>query len=76
MNTNTAPATTETPLETTIRRQFAHLSNRQLVARINRLPDFGWDDEGFEIARRVRTSNGKLECKMEGNTLLILKDEQ
>lgn len=63
-------------LETIIKRKFKNLSNKALVNRINRAPDFGWDDEGFEIERRVKASNGKLQIKMNGNTLEILKDEK
>lgn len=59
-------------LTETIKNKFRHLSNEALVARINKLPDFGWDDEGFEISRRVKESNGSLVVKMDGNTLVII----
>jgi hypothetical protein len=35
------------------RRRFAHLSVRDLVARMNRAPDFGYDDEEEELSRRL-----------------------
>lgn len=62
-------------LEATIKNKFRHLSNRQLVDRINTLPDFKWDDEGAEIQRRRDTSKGKLIVRMDGNRLVIVKDE-
>lgn len=33
---------------------FAHLSIEQLVARMNRATDFGYDDESEELDRRLR----------------------
>ena len=59
-----------------IKRKFRHLSNQQLVERINSLPDFGWDDEGCELQWRREDSNGKFITQMDGNTLIILKDEK
>jgi hypothetical protein len=35
-------------------RPFAHLSITQLVARMNRATDFGYDDESEELDRRLR----------------------
>lgn len=60
-------------LDTIIKRKFKNLSNQALVSKINRASDFGWDDEGYEIERRVKASNGKLEVKMNGNRLEIIK---
>lgn len=56
-------------------RRFRHLSNEQLVARINDAPDFGYDDEEEEISIRIRESNGKLKVKMDYNTLKIVTDD-
>lgn len=53
--------------------KFAHLTDQQLVDKINKAPDFGWDDEGYEINRRVKSSNGSLVVKMNYNTLEIIK---
>lgn len=64
-----------TPLEQACFEKLGHLSNQQLVNKINRAPDFGWDDEGVELDRRIKASGGKLEVKMNRNTLLIVKDE-
>ncbi len=66
----------ETPLEAALRKTFARLSNSELVARANSLPDFEWDDEGAELCRRKKVSNGKFDYKMILSTLVILKDEQ
>jgi hypothetical protein len=62
-------------LEDKIKRKFVHLSNEQLISRINQLPDFKWNDEGAEIVRRKEESNGKFDFEMQGNKLVILKDE-
>lgn len=59
-----------------VRKKFRHLSNQQLVDRANELPDFQWDDEETELARRIKDSNGKLEIKMIGSQLKIMKDEK
>lgn len=56
-------------IEDICKRKFRHLSDRQLIARANAAPDFGWDDEEVEICRRVK-ENG-LKVKMERNTLVI-----
>lgn len=64
----------ETELEKVCKRKFRHLTNAQLVARINSLPDFGWDDEGVEIQRRYKASNGAFDYEMRYNTIVILKD--
>ncbi len=63
-------------LTETIRRKFTHLSNRELVTRINGLPDFKWDDEGHELQRRIKASNGTFAAEMQGSRIVILKDEQ
>ena len=62
--------------EAAIKKKFARYSNQELVNRANGLPDFKWDDEGYEIQRRVNASEGKLIVKMEYNTLKIIKDEK
>lgn len=61
----------ETNLEQYCKKEFRHLSNQQLVERINSLPDFGWDDEGEELTRRIK-ENPTLKVEMKGNTLIIL----
>jgi hypothetical protein len=65
----------ETDLAKDIKRKFKHLSNKELVNRANSLPDFKWDDEGFELNRRSLLANGQFVYQMKGNTLIILKDE-
>ena len=52
---------------------FKHLTNSQLVARINRAADFGYDDEEAELVKRIKRSDGKLKVKMDINTLRIVK---
>ncbi|MGJ1360733.1 hypothetical protein ACR79B_04375 [Sphingobacterium spiritivorum] len=65
----------ETDLEKFCRERFKHLTNAQLVARVNGLPDFGWDDEGVELRRRHRVSNGAFDYAFNHNTMVILKDD-
>jgi len=67
---------TETQLEKIIKPKFYGVSNVELVRRINEAPDFGWDDEGCELSRRMKMSEGKFVCKMNYNTLEIIKDEK
>jgi hypothetical protein len=55
--------------------RFKRYSNQALIKRANRLPDFKWDDEGAELVRRSLLSNGAFVYKMQGNTLIILRDE-
>lgn len=66
----------ETDIEKFCRERFKHLTNAQLVTRVNGLPDFGWDDEGVELQRRHRVSNGSFDYEFRGNTMVILKDEK
>lgn len=61
-------------LDETIKAQFNKLSNNALVSRINGLPDFKWDDEGYELSRRIKASQGTFKAKMIGNTINIIKD--
>lgn len=61
-------------LEETIKAKFNRLSNNALVSRINGLPDFKWDDEGYELNRRIKASQGAFKAKMIGNTIRIIKD--
>jgi hypothetical protein len=56
--------------------EFKHYSNKALVARVNSLPDFKWDDEGTELKRRWRVSNGTFDYEIRGNTMVILKDNE
>ncbi len=63
-------------MEQTIKAKFRHLSNGDLVKRINKLPDFKWDDEGYELTRRINASNGKFSATMQDNNIVILKDEK
>lgn len=65
----------ETEIEKEVKRKFKHLSNIELVKRANSLPDFMWDDEECEIYRWVKKSGGKFEVKMQGNELVILRNE-
>ena len=54
--------------------QFKHLSNRELVQRINRAADFGKDDEEVELEIRIKEAGGLFECFMDINTLRIRKN--
>lgn len=51
---------------------FSYLSNQQLVDKINRAPDFGYDDEEAELVRRIEKSNGKMRVEMQGNTAVLI----
>jgi len=64
----------ETDLEKSVKERFKNYSNRALVARVNSLPDFKWDDEGVELLRRCRVSNGAFDYEIRRNTLVVLKD--
>ncbi|WP_160370499.1 hypothetical protein [Sphingobacterium humi] len=66
----------ETEIEKLCKERFKHLTNAQLVARVNSLPDFGWDDEGVELQRRHKVSNGAFDYAFNYNTMVILKDEK
>lgn len=66
---------TESELEQANKPQFADLSNARLIARANSLPDFKWDDEGVELQRRRRVSNGRFDYEMQGNSLVITRDQ-
>lgn len=61
-----------TELEQICKKKFAHLTNQQLVSKINQCKDFGWDDEGIELNRRIEESNGAFQVKMDYNTLKIV----
>ena len=41
-------------LENEIQAKFAHLSDERLISRMNRAPDFGYDDEEVELTRRLK----------------------
>ena len=58
-------------IETICKRKFRHLSDQELVRRINGLPDFGYDDEEVELHRRIN-ENG-LKVQMNINTLEIIR---
>lgn len=64
----------ESDLEKAVKEHFKSFSNRELIKRANSLPDFKWDDEGVELNRRHRVSNGRFDYIMRGNTLVILYD--
>ncbi|WP_427007155.1 hypothetical protein [Pseudarthrobacter sp. H2] len=40
-------------LESQIAEKFAHLSDADLIRRMNAAPDFGYDDEAVELNRRL-----------------------
>lgn len=50
--------------------ELQKLTNEQLIARINSLADFKWDDEGEELQRRKGLG---LAVKMDGNKLIIIQ---
>ena len=59
-------------LEQIIKAKFLHVSNEELVKRANKAPDFGWDDEEYEMVRRMKeTPNVRFE--MVGNKIQIIE---
>lgn len=40
-------------LQRSVQTKFAHLSDRELIARMQHAPDFGYDDEEVELTRRL-----------------------
>lgn len=74
LNTICALPLKETRPKKMCKEQFSHLSNQQLVDRINRLPDFQCDDEAVELGRRRRLSNGAFDYEKRLNTIIIIKD--
>ena len=51
--------------------KFRHLSNQQLVDKINRAPDFGWDDEGVELSRRIKSENLEVERNYRDQLVIV-----
>lgn len=41
-------------LEETCRQKFIHYGTEHLIQRIEKAPDFGYDDEEIELSRRLR----------------------
>jgi hypothetical protein len=66
----------ESEIEKEIKPRFSSYSNKALVARINGLPDFKWDDEGVELNRRRRVSIFEFNFEMRRNTIVITKNNQ
>lgn len=62
-------------MDAATKKRFRHLSNDQLVQKANKALDFNWDDEGHELGRRKRESNGEFDWIMDGNSILIIKDK-
>lgn len=50
--------------------RFHHYTNEDLIRRINSAPDFGWDDEGDELGRRMEA--GTIRAEMRGNKIVII----
>lgn len=44
-------------LDEVIEDKFRGVSDTELIRRIERAPDFGWDDEGYELNRRLKLAN-------------------
>ena len=59
-----------------IKDMFKGYSNEDLIERANSMTDFNWDDEGTELSRRSVQSNGAFVYQMQGNKLVILKDNE
>jgi hypothetical protein len=57
-------------LDTTIKNRFKHLSNKALISRANKKADFNWDDEGYELERRSKESNGNFNWEMKGDKIV------
>lgn len=47
-----------TNLENDIQAKFENVSDAQLIKRIEDAPEFGYDDEAFELNRRLRVIGG------------------
>lgn len=54
-------------LDQLTKKRFKNLSDQQLINRINKTPDFGWDDEGHELGRR------NLSVERQNDNLVIIK---
>lgn len=76
LNILCSPDTEGDELERLCMERFRHLTNAQLVAKVNGMPYFGWDDEGAELRRRCRVSKGAFDYAFRGNKLVILKDDK
>ncbi|WP_211166338.1 hypothetical protein [Mucilaginibacter robiniae] len=66
---------TETDTDKFTKRQFKYLSNKELVGRVNGLPEGKGDDEAHELHRRSLLANGAFIYRRKGNSLIIIKDE-
>lgn len=41
-------------LETAIKSKFKNTSTKALIRKIEKAPDFGYDDEAYELSRRLK----------------------
>ena len=76
MNTTTTTKFIETDLEKSVKPKFYGVTNVELIRRANRAADFCWDDEAVEIGRRMRKSEGQFDCKMQGNSIVIISNNE
>jgi len=66
----------ESETDRATKRRFKHLTNGELVARVNSQPNYRWDEEAHEIRRRSILSNGSFICRMKGRSLVITKNDE
>lgn len=41
-------------LETEIKKKFKNTSTKALIRKMEKAPDFGYDDEAYELSRRLK----------------------
>lgn len=54
--------------------EFAHLNDMELIRRIERAPDFGYDDEEYELNRRLGAVG--LTWRWHGDRVKVYDPEQ
>lgn len=61
-------------LDEVIATEFAHMTDEALIRRMERAPDFGYDDECWELNRRLGAVG--LTWMWEGNKVKVYKPEE
>ena len=63
-------------MEASIKNRFAGYSLAKLIKRINSAPDFGYDDEEYELSRRAKEQNFTYRWteKIANPKIIITKD--
>jgi len=69
-----------TNLETRIKNKFKNISTKALIRKIEKAPDFGYDDEAYELSRRLKTRGEKwrwsTNTRLGANTIEICKNRR